>query len=141
MTHEIPHKRYMEALNSLKDIVRNELVLIDLDARLMEDVSEEGRKEFAEREKTRLLVFLRKDLVRTISRFASLRQVSWKRVKAARAEQFETAAKGMMAHAKKATAVGQTVAAGAELLADEGSARPSLCPPGFVEVDGVCVPI
>src|SRR5436190_10271923 len=120
MTDETQHKRFKEALSSLKEIVLNELDLIDLDATLKKDVSDEERQLYAEKEKTDLLVFIRKDIEGTIARMADLRRDGWSRLKAAGLIGLES---------DQVKAIGAAAAAGTALTADD-EAKPSSCPPG-----------
>jgi hypothetical protein len=124
MAVKTPEIRYIEAIESLQNVVRNEIALIDLDVRLIEDLSEEDREKTAEDDKNLFFRFLRRQIEEVISDIASLRKDEWKRVELARAEQLEEHAKKIRADKEAPSAAGR---------------RP--CPPGFIDVDGICVPI
>lgn len=121
MADKTPEIRYIEAIESLQNVVRTEIALIDLDVGLINDLSEEDREKTAEDNKNLFFMFLRQQIEEVISGIASLRQDEWKRVEIALAEQFEGHAKRIRDEARLVTG--------------------RLCPPGFIEVDGICVPI
>lgn len=155
MAEETPYRRFTDALDSIKDIVRNELALVELDARLaanlgelsdedfrekrkLNDLTTEEQPIFAAADKTKeeFLTVLRSDLEGIILKFANARRDSWKAIKQARADKL----------GKETEKLKSAVAAESERLrSGTGTAlaagRQSVCPPGFIEVDGICVPI
>lgn len=152
MAEKTPYSRFTEALDSIRDVVRNEINLIDLDAKHkanLNDLSDEAleaklnnlsdaEKQIftdAENEKESFLLFMRSDLQATISKIADERRASWKKIKRARAEKLEKGVEKL----KAAVIEAERVSAGAEAVSATGA--PSVCPPGFIEVDGICVPI
>lgn len=133
MADKTPKELFTEALESLDDIVRNEIDLIDLDAELKAKRaghSNERRQKFAETEKNHLFTFVRADLIKVISKLAKARGPAWRRIKVARAEQIGARVKELLGAAESLGA--DSGSGGGE--AEEGFT----CPPGFIKVGSVC---
>jgi hypothetical protein len=131
--------RYTKVLDSFLNIVRSELALIDLDAKLKKDkenLSETDQLNFANSEKEALFKLLRKDIEKMIGKLAESRHSGWKRTWTARAQKLED-------HAAKLRAADARDAAGGglESLSGGGGEKTVRCPPGFELVEGVCMPI
>lgn len=133
MADESPKELFTEAFESLGDIVRNEIELIDLDAELKakrDGLSNENRQKFAETEKNSLFTLVRAELIKAISKLSKARGPAWKRIKVARGEQ-------LRAHAKKLLDAAESL--GADSGGGGGEAEEGFtCPPGFIKVGSVC---
>ncbi|HEV7642761.1 MAG TPA: hypothetical protein VGO50_02360 [Pyrinomonadaceae bacterium] len=116
MANETTDKRFTEALESITNVVNTELTLIDLDAQLQTELPE---GEFAARDKELFLASVRSSLERVISDISDISRERWQRVEEAFSDQFPPSSP------EKSEALG-------------GETQ---CPPGFINVDGICVPI
>jgi len=135
---------YTKTLDSFVNIVRNEMALIDLNATFNaegENLSEEDRKKGADAAKEELFKLLREDhLQPMIQALANKRRAGWKRVKVARARLLEDHAATLRAAAEK-DAKNAGVGAGLEVIDEPEGATGGSCPPGFIKVEGICVPV
>lgn len=152
MAEETPNGKFTEAMDSLRNIVRNELALIDLDAKFrtnlddlseedfkagLENLSEQEKQIFAEadEDKRNFLLTMRSKLETMISEIAELRRPLWKKVKFARGKKIGNEGEKLKAIAEEEA---ESLRTG---VGRESASAPSACPPGFVLVDGICVPI
>jgi hypothetical protein len=127
---EVLFKRFIAALDSFKDVVRAELTLIDIDAK--ENIPAEERQEFADEEKRVLLKLLRSELLVVMGLAGDSER--WARTRETRAKAFED-------HAEELR-----LKTDVDLRSRSRNSLEALnevldCPPGFMKVDGVCVPI
>jgi hypothetical protein len=128
---EVFFKRFIAALDSFKDVVRAELTLIDVDAN-NKDLTAEERQEFADEEKRVLLKLLRSELLVVMGLAGDSER--WNRTKEARAKAFENHAKEI--RGKPSERSGSRSRSSLEAL--DGVLN---CPPGFIKVEGICVPV
>lgn len=139
MADKTPQDLFTEAFDSLQNVVRNEITLIDLDADLRakrDGLSDEARQGFADNEKNLLFRLLRTQMVNTISKLASARSSGWRRVKLTRAEQFEKHASDLRKAAGEEARTN-----GARTTEEDPEGLEFACPPGYIKVGGVCQPI
>src|SRR5262249_20775025 len=133
------YRRFTEALDSFKDIVRAELRLIDLDAELkakQENLSGEEQLEFAVKEKEVFLTGLREKLEALIWETGDMDR--WNRVKEARAEQFEAHAQLLRSTLEEVRTAKAAAAIQSDAAAPSAAAALSIprnggigrCPPG-----------
>ncbi len=120
MANENTGKRFTDAIESITNVVNFELTLVDLDAQLQTDLSEEA---FAARDKKVFLDSVRSSLQRVLRDIAGVSMARWRRVEAAFADRFPPAP------LVKAAAL------------DGGGDGETQCPPGFINEGGICVRI
>jgi len=129
---EVSFMRFIAALDSFKDVVRAELTLIDVDANEKGNLTAEERQEFADDEKRALLKLLRSELLVVMGLAGDSER--WNRTRAARAKAFADHAEEIRRKPPESSSSRSRSA----LEALDGVLN---CPPGFMKVDGVCVPI
>ncbi len=122
MASENTNKLFTDASESIINVVNAEITLIDLDAELQTDLSQE---EFVARDKELFIKSVRSSLVRVLSDIAGVSMDRWHRVEEAFPDKFPPAPP------KKADAPGSGGGGGGE----------TQCPPGFINDNGICVPI
>lgn len=139
-----PEQRFYAALDSMQDMVRAEMALIDLDQSFEPSaeqllVSKEERQIKADKEKDRLYRDWRTDLIRVMSTWARARDKFWRDIKTKGAKRLEVHAGALRSD------LGPNRSDNGELLnlaAAPGEEEQVIaCPPGFERVDGICVPI
>jgi hypothetical protein len=139
MADKTPEERFTEAIESISKIVLHEFDLIDID--LEEQLllhataadplqSEAELRQLANDDKAEFLAAMRKRLERVIEKFALERQGPWRKVDAAFNQRFPEVAEQLAARASSGAPPAPAPVRGF-----------ALCPPGFEEIDGICVRI